>query len=792
MPPIRSSRSGPRAIEAGGSAANRIRWTLTAQQRTDLQSLDDGDRFILFITEPEAVATDHAVDAGDVSWSFDVPGVSVTLAHAYEVDAGDASWAFDIPAVTVTHVPAQPQAFARDAGDVSWAFDIPAVTVTHTTAQPQDYAVDAGDVSWSFAIPQASVTHRLPAGSIAYDQGLAIEIGGTATKPHQNTLRLLRGLADGAEVSFTVRGLRADLSHVQRGVAVTVEDAASSTLLFSGHILRADAAGTAGDGTLTDIVVEATGIEQRPYRHVLTGANARSINTAATASDQLDALVAILGTPYSAGDVHANVNRLTTAGAGSRAGALIRLLGDVQRVTPAGAIDLIMREGLAAAATVGEEHIRPTSSYAVDLDTTAGRVIATGAPVKFIASGTMEVVTESGVDRAVATITPPADTEIITVDRVIARTTITDKFTAGDMLDGVWDPDQVRFEWSGELDAADTANVEMSGTWHTELIVTAAGASPLARDATLAVPVTDESEILTAANRELRNQRDPIELLRLDLVLGAVLPRMSPGDAALVALALQRKLDVFDPDPDGIWLVHAVGLTQPAATQATVSLELSRRLPDYRDRDFWGPDEQAGTGGRQIVIGGTAASGAPRVAAVIPAQTVKVGGLVKTIDLGTYFSDPDDDTLAYVVTSGDTSVVTVPVANGVITITPVAEGTASVTVIASDANNSAAQIFTINVVLNRDPVAFQGQVSLYLAVGAMVEIEMDQWFYDPDGDDLTYSWRQSDFDHATVMRADDVLTVTRDTGDHSNYIYVEASDGIGTSNEIRFSLRDPP
>ena len=42
-------------IEAAGSAANRIRWSLRAQQQTDLQLLDVGSRWIHFITEPETI-----------------------------------------------------------------------------------------------------------------------------------------------------------------------------------------------------------------------------------------------------------------------------------------------------------------------------------------------------------------------------------------------------------------------------------------------------------------------------------------------------------------------------------------------------------------------------------------------------------------------------------------------------------------------------------------------------------------------------------------------------------------
>ena len=50
-----------------------------------------------------------------------------------------------------------------DAGDVSWTFNLPQPTVTHVPSAPTDHAVDAGDVSWAFNLPQPSVTH-VPAG----------------------------------------------------------------------------------------------------------------------------------------------------------------------------------------------------------------------------------------------------------------------------------------------------------------------------------------------------------------------------------------------------------------------------------------------------------------------------------------------------------------------------------------------------------------------------------------------------------------------------------------------------
>ena len=86
-----------------------------------------------------------------------------------------------------------------------------------------------------------AVTREAPAApTVAYDQGLSVAVGGLATKPIKDTLRLDISLADGSTLGFTVRGTLAGLAHVQRGAAVAISDRASSTALFSGYVLRAD------------------------------------------------------------------------------------------------------------------------------------------------------------------------------------------------------------------------------------------------------------------------------------------------------------------------------------------------------------------------------------------------------------------------------------------------------------------------------------------------------------------------------------------------------------------------
>ena len=63
----------------------------------------------------------------------------------------------DDPAVT---------AHAVDAGAVSWAFDLPQPTVTHTAHVADDHDVDAGNVVWAFALPQPTVTHTPAPGTL--------------------------------------------------------------------------------------------------------------------------------------------------------------------------------------------------------------------------------------------------------------------------------------------------------------------------------------------------------------------------------------------------------------------------------------------------------------------------------------------------------------------------------------------------------------------------------------------------------------------------------------------------
>ena len=89
----------------------------------------------------------------------------------------------------------------------------------------------------------------------------------------------------------------------------------------------------------------------------------------------------------------------------------------------------------------------------------------------------------------------------------------------------------------------------------------------------------------------------------------------------------------------------------------------------------------------------------PTAVGTIPAQTVKVGAAAATVDVSSYFNEPDLQTLTYTVTSSDTTKATVSVSSATVTITPVAVGTATVTVTATDPDQlSATQTISVSVI----------------------------------------------------------------------------------------------
>ncbi len=85
----------------------------------------------------------------------------------------------------------------------------------------------------------------------------------------------------------------------------------------------------------------------------------------------------------------------------------------------------------------------------------------------------------------------------------------------------------------------------------------------------------------------------------------------------------------------------------------------------------------------------------------IPRQDVPTNGS-GTVDLSSYFTDPDDDTLTYVASPTDSTKATTSVSGSTVTITAVSPGVTTVTVTASDGGGSAHTNFTVVVYTKPD------------------------------------------------------------------------------------------
>ena len=172
---------------------------------------------------------------------------------------------------------------------------------------------------------------------------------------------------------------------------------------------------------------------------------------------------------------------------------------------------------------------------------------------------------------------------------------------------------------------------------------------------------------------------------------------------------------------------------------------------------------------------------APTAVGTIPAQTVPVGDSATTIQLDSYFSDPDGDILLYSAASSNSAIATVAVSASMVTITPVTTGTATITVTATDPGNlSATQTFSVSVTLkatpNRAPVAVGTIPAQTLSLGdSDVTVHFDGYFSDPDGDLLLFSATSSNSAVATVMVSAS-MAITTPVGAGTAMITVTATD----------------
>ncbi len=187
----------------------------------------------------------------------------------------------------------------------------------------------------------------------------------------------------------------------------------------------------------------------------------------------------------------------------------------------------------------------------------------------------------------------------------------------------------------------------------------------------------------------------------------------------------------------------------------------------------------------------TATNRAPQASESIPDQTAFLGEDA-LLDMQSYFTDPDGDTLTYDATSSNTHVATVSVAASTVTLLAMNRGSANITVTARDpAGLTATQSFRVTGERrpNRAPES-SGSIpdqTLKFDENETANIDLDRYFTDPDGDRLAYDATSGNTHVATVSVSGSTVRLTASHLGRAN-VRVTARDPGGLTVTQRFSV----
>ena len=173
----------------------------------------------------------------------------------------------------------------------------------------------------------------------------------------------------------------------------------------------------------------------------------------------------------------------------------------------------------------------------------------------------------------------------------------------------------------------------------------------------------------------------------------------------------------------------------------------------------------------------------------MPEQTVEVGGTA-TMEVTSYFSDPDGDALAYTATTSDPAVIAVSVADGSVMVEATAKGQAVVTVTATDTEGLTATHEFMVTVPNQPSLAVESMAERTLQVGETAVLELSDHFSDPDGDALAYAVTSSDEAVAAASVSGGALTVTA-IAKGGAAVNITATDTEGLAATQEFAVTVP-
>ena len=166
----------------------------------------------------------------------------------------------------------------------------------------------------------------------------------------------------------------------------------------------------------------------------------------------------------------------------------------------------------------------------------------------------------------------------------------------------------------------------------------------------------------------------------------------------------------------------AITVTQIGQGATTVSLRAVPTVPV--SNTFTGIQTAAGS--PITLFNSTPINRAPVTVGTIPAQVLTVDGTAAKVNVSSYFSDPDGDTLTYTASSNNTVIATVNMSGTTVTIAPIAAGSATITITANDSSLKITQTFTATVNADLAEETWMPDANLRAAVRTALGLDEDE------------------------------------------------------------------
>ena len=313
---------------------------------------------------------------------------------------------------------------------------------------------------------------------------------------------------------------------------------------------------------------------------------------------------------------------------------------------------------------------------------------------------------------------------------------------AMDITDYFSDPDGDALAYTAASSDASVVAVSLAGGDLSVAAITKGGA-------TVTVTATDAEGLTATQEFAVTAPNQP------PLTNGSIEPRtLEVGEIG------DLDLSAYFSDPDGDALAFTVTVSDAAIIGASVdrgALSVSAVGKGEATVTVTATDTEGLAAMQEFVV--TVPNRGPLGTGAIAEQTLEVGETAD-LDLPGYFSDPDGDALAFAATVTDAAVIGASVDGRALTVSAAAKGQATVTITATDTDGLAAtQAFAVTVP-NRPPLASGSIAERSLEAGETADLDLSDYFSDPDGDALAFTATVSDAQVAGIEVSDGELTAT--------------------------------